>query len=139
MLKLCQGVQQSVAAAACCRHLDIRVCIPGPDLPGLLGPVRAGPDGGVLHHHSGPTRPLRQGVSLRVCISVSLPRHHRLLRQASNNNRTLIDAASIISLYLSPLQDILYRSSGRTEVEREERSENIRGGREIIGGNKFEM
>ena len=40
---------------------------------------------------------------------------------------------------LSTLQDIFYRSSGRSEVEREERSENLRGGREIIGGNKFEM
>ena len=73
-----------------------------------------------------------------------MSRYHRLLRQVSNNNQPLIDAArtaSIISLYLSlsPLQDILYRSSGRTEVKREERSENLRGGREIIGGNKFEM
>ena len=53
--------------------------------------------------------------------------------QEQNNNHTLIDSS------LPPLQDIFYRSSGRSEVQREERSENLRGGREIIGGNKFEM
>ena len=104
VLKLCQGVQQSMAAAACCRHLDIRVCIPGAHIPLLLGPVRPGPHRGVLHHHPGPTRPLCQGIPLRVCISVSVSRYHRLLRQVSNNNQPLIDAArtaSIISLSLS--------------------------------------
>ena len=93
-----------MAAAACCRHLDIRVCIPGAHIPLLLGPVRPGPHRGVLHHHPGPTRPLCQGIPLRVCISVSVSRYHRLLRQVSNNNQPLIDAArtaSIISLSLS--------------------------------------